>query len=71
MLTDVAIAAAARHHPTSGRSARGSDSALWSSEGRRRSGRGDEAMPFKSQQRRRKFAQFLVERKISNKTYET
>jgi hypothetical protein len=28
-------------------------------------------MPFKSQAQRRKFAQLLVEGKISNKTYET
>jgi hypothetical protein len=31
---------------------------------------GGEAMPFKSQAQRRKFAQLLVEGKISNETFE-
>lgn len=33
-------------------------------------GNGDAAMPFKSQAQRRKFAQLLVEGKISNETFE-
>jgi hypothetical protein len=33
-------------------------------------GFGDRGMPFKSQAQRRKFAQLLVEGKISNQTYE-
>jgi hypothetical protein len=33
-------------------------------------GTGEEEMPFKSQAQRRKFAQLLVEGKISNETFE-